>query len=564
MKYPVILKYTFVYICSGNYYKPVTSTYYQLFTNLSESRMVSISNSVYEKVDLKKYSDNEIEFSYGFYKYSHPDTFVADTELIEYFYKLNYGEKVSINCVYKYWAYAKGAENGPANLTVEWISYEDFLNEIIEESKESKYKAIDVANALIKEKMYDIAFNMLLGTKEYSYELGLCYEKGYGTEVDLDKALKNYLYTFGYDRDRGIERILKARGKTIKLDDVKETILYLSMEDYFSAYGKAVIPTEIADNTLEDMRTNVEINVIYFLELGRPFNDPFYHPTDNMCKLAMYYDLINDVKEDNKNKYHTVKWEDDPYDGGEFRYDIYHDDLIVETLQKEAKKNDVIALGCLLVQFGIHPNNENFSSYLLDNIDEIIQRLLEVAKHGNKKDSGMAYYFLGLYYQRVAEKAQDNYGYKYYIEGKKYTYEGNDIEQDLNNYIIKNNIKQSDSILTMISNLNDHYNFLTKDGNYNEEIKNLESFIIYLFNKNYDKYHGIKKENMEQADKYFELSVEKGFHLAIAHIAKKIVEENTKEDALKILEVHKRYIPNIRYTYSEKYYKLLAELKENK
>jgi translation initiation factor RLI1 len=38
----------------------------------------------------------------------------------------------------------------------------------------------------------------------------------------------------------------------------------------------------------------------------------------------------------------------------------------------------------------------------------------------------------------------------------------------------------------------------------------------------------------------------------------------TKEDALKILEVHKRYIPNIRYTYSEKYYKLLAELKENK
>ena len=37
--------------------------------------------------------------------------------------------------------------------------------------------------------------------------------------------------------------------------------------------------------------------------------------------------------------------------------------------QKEAKKNDVIALGCLLIQFGIHPYNSDFSSYLVNNLE---------------------------------------------------------------------------------------------------------------------------------------------------------------------------------------------------
>ena len=45
------------------------------------------------------------------------------------------------------------------------------------------------------------------------------------------------------------------------------------------------------------------------------------------------------IKEEEKVKYHSVEYEDDPYDGGSFRYDIYHDDLIVKTLQKEVSKN---------------------------------------------------------------------------------------------------------------------------------------------------------------------------------------------------------------------------------
>ena len=77
-------------------------------------------------------------------------------------------------------------------------------------------------------------------------------------------------------------------------------------------------------------------------------------------------------------------------------------------LKKEAKKNDVIALGCLLVQFGIHPIDSDFSSYLLDNIEEIMKRLVDIAENGNNKDSGMAYYFLGLYYEGIAKKAKNN------------------------------------------------------------------------------------------------------------------------------------------------------------
>ena len=560
MKYPVILKYTFSYICSGNFYKPATSEYYQLFTNLNDSRMVSIQTAVYEKVNLEKYSDDEISFSYKYSKYLYPNSFVADSELIEEAYTLKPGEEVSIICVYKYWAYASGAENGPATLTVKWISYEDFIKEVIEKSKASKYDAIDVASALIKEEMYDIAFNMLIGTEKHSYALGLCYEKGYGTEVDLDKALENYLYCFGYDRDRGIERIFKARGREIKIDKVKETILYLNLGDYYSAYNNAEIPTEIADNTLEEIQTNIELNVISFLELGRPFNDPFQHHTDNMAKLAAYYDVINNIPEEERPKYHTVEWEDDPYDGGSFRYDIYHDKLIVETLQKEAKKNDVIALGCLLIQFGINPNSD-FSSYLVNNLDEIIQRLVEIAKNGNDKDSGMAYYFLGLYYERVAKKALENYDKEYYIKDKKYMYTGDNIEKDLEIYLKENGIKLEENLLPVITTLDDLYRRTPKNS---EEEQKLANFIIYLYNKNYEKLSKMEKEHLSIATKYFEKSLEKGFHIAIAHLAKKISEEYSKEEALKILEVHKKFIPtNLRYSSADKYHDLLKKLRDN-
>ena len=563
MKYPVILKYTFSYICSGNFYKPAASEYYQLFKNINDSRMVSINSAVYDNVDLEKYSDTEINFSYKYSRYLHPGSFVSDTECIEEAYTLKPGEKVSIICVYKYWAYANGAENGPATLTVEWISYENFIKELMEKSKESKHNASDAASALIEEGMYDIAFNMLVGTEKHSYELGLCYEKGYGTEVDLDKALENYLYAFSYACQGGIERIFKARGREIKYDKIKETMLYLSLGDYFNAYSSADIPTEISDNSLEDMRSNVELKVIKFLEEGRPFNDPYGNPTDVMCNLATYYDLINNVPEDEKPQYHTIELEDDPYDGGSFKHNIYHNELIVETLKKEAKKNDVIALGCLLVQFGIHPIDSDFSSYLLDNIEEIMKRLVDIAENGNNKDSGMAYYFLGLYYEGIAKKAKNNFGYDYYVRDKKYTYTGDCIEKDLEEYLQENDIAKEKTLLKMVKKLYDIHNSpLIKENEVH--LKKLENFIIYLFNKNYENFSKIKNENTDIANKYFDLSLEKGFHLAIAHISENISGNYSKEEALKMLEIHEKFIPkDIRFSCADEYHKLLKKLRGN-
>lgn len=559
MKYPIILKYNYSYIISGNYYKIATRDYYQLFENKNTFKMLSLGSSTDIMVNIEKYSENEIEFSYRFSRYLYPGKFVDDTEWINYTYTLKPGEKVSMECVYKYWAYASGAENGPANLVIEWISYEDMIKEIIKEAEKDKYKAIESASILIKEEMYDIAFNILSKTNTNSYELGLCYEKGYGTTIDLDKALDIYLnVNRGYEYASGIERIYKARGEDITFDDIKKTVILESKGYYQRAYATAIIPTKNSNNKLEDMKRNVELSIIKFLEEGYPFNS-----VKDMHKLVQYYDMINNVPEDEQPKYHTIEYEEDPYDGGHFRHDIYHYELIVNTLQKEGNKNDIGALGCLLVQYGINPIDSNFSSYYLNNIEEIKQRLLDLGEKGNEKESGMSYFFLGLYYERMAKKAKANYDRKYYINDKKYTYDGENIEKDTEIYFQENNIDKEKPLIKIIDELCSMHNYLARQGK-EEQTKELENYIIHLYNKNYEYFSKLEKENLDQANKYYELSLAKGFHLAVAHITDKILAENTKEEAIKILEQHKDYIPTgIKYSCAEKYFTLLEKLKNN-
>ena len=187
------------------------------------------------------------------------------------------------------------------------------------------------------------------------------------------------------------------------MNNIKQTIIYEQKGEYRKAYGSAMIPIEMDGNTLEDMRRNVELKVICFLELGRPSNAPHTYDSSidhTMHHLAVYYDMINEVSKEEQKEYYVVKTESDPYDGGTNDYHIIYDELIIETLQKEALKNDVIALGSLAVQYTIDPQH---SSYKLENIEDIIQRLLYVAEHGNQNDSGMAYYFLGRYYENSVE-----------------------------------------------------------------------------------------------------------------------------------------------------------------
>ena len=478
MKYPIILKYKYSYICSGNYYKPAERIYYELFKNINDFYIMSLNNCTDRLIKIDKYSKNKLEFSYQYVRYLKPNTFEKNSELISEKHTLKLGEEVTIKCVETYWAYARGGENCPAELTVKWITYDELIKDCLEEISDDSSKKRNFAAFLLKEKQYDLAFEMLSSINMDSYELGLCYENGYGTEQDLTKALRIYLKKLGYDCERGIERVVfKLYKKRIKFDDVKKTILYEKLGEYQKAYASAIIPTQKNDNTYRDMRRSVELNVIKFLELGKPSNDPFYHPTHNMPNLAEYFDMINKVPLDLRPKYFEIITEDDIYDGGTIDYHVVHNDLIIETLQKEALKNDVIAIGALVVQFS---DDLRHSSFKLPNINELLERLIIIG-NDKTKDSGMAFYFLGLYYEYYAEK-------------------------------------------------------------YNEK----------------------KLEYNSLATKYFELSLKENFHIAIAHLIDKIVEEN-KENALSILEPHEKFIPYIRYSKTAKYHDLLDELrgKEN-
>lgn len=267
------------------------------------------------------------------------------------------------------------------------------------------------------------------------------------------------------------------------INTIKQTIIYEEQGEYRKAYGNAKIPIEMDKNSLEDMRRNVELKVISFLELGRPSNAPYTHDSSinhTMHHLALYYDMINNVPKEEQKKYYVVLTEDDPYDGGTNDFHIIYHDLIIDTLQKEALKNDVIALGCLAVQYTIDPQH---SSFRLENIEDIVKRLLYVAEHGSQKDSGMAYYFLGRYYEISVE---------------------------------------------------------------------LNELLLRPFNK----------EDMAVAKQYFKLALEKNFHLAIVHLFNDIINENSKDEALRILTSHEKYIPYIgQYSKPNKYHNKLEQLR---
>ena len=492
MKYPVILKYVYSYISSGNYYKVVERQYFQLFEDTEVYKMFSLGSVTNVKVELENYDNEEINFTFKFSKYAKPDTFNKEIEFIENSYSLKRGEKVSIICVEKYWVYASGGENSPAKLEVSWIGYDELMEDVMSQVESDPNKSSKLASFLLEEGLYDLAYNMLIKSGANSYQLGFCYEKGYGTQIDINRAVDIYLTVGGYDAKSGLERIInntslrtiftENTSEFLKYDDIKNTILLEKYGKYKKAYGSAKIPVSLDDNSLENLRRNVELKVISFLELGRPSNAPHTYDSSidhTMHHLAIYYDMINNIPEDEFKKYYVVKTERDPYEGGTNDYHIIYDDLIIETLQKEAMKNDVIALGCLAVQYTIDPQH---SSYKLENIEDIIQRLLYVAENGNQKDSGMAYYFLGRYYEITVE---------------------------------------------------------------------LNELLLRPFNK----------ENMNIAKKYFKLALEKDFHMAIVHLFNDIINENSKKEALKILEAHEKYIPYIgKYSKPNKYHDAVEKL----
>ena len=410
MKYPIVLKYNYSYISSGNYYKEAVREYYQLFTDSKNFETFAFGFTPTDiLLTVKEVSENEISCEHTFSIYSKSYTFSHDRETITNSFVLKKGEAIESKCYDIYWRYASGGENGPATLRVEWITYDQFYDECLESVKESNSNAIRFASHLIKTGEYDTAFKILDAADEECYELGLCYEMGYGTEIDLDRALNIYLKQRlnGY-ADQGIERIVeKLENKKIKLDSVKKTVILERLGQYKAAYSNAKIPRELGDNDPSDLRRNVELSIIWFLTLGRPYNDPMSYiapPTSHTTRhLAEYYDLVNGVPE-NERKVYYKRWEErDEYEGGTNTKERFYEENIIKTLRAEAEKGDVIAQAVLAVQE---------HKYISDHA-HFADLLYEKAEKRDAAQSAMAYYFLGLYHREIAKNAEDTYKYDY-------------------------------------------------------------------------------------------------------------------------------------------------------
>ena len=63
MEYKVVLKYTYKYISSGNYYKEAVREYYHLIKDVNNSKVFGFGPTD-RKIDLKEVNDNNIKFTY--------------------------------------------------------------------------------------------------------------------------------------------------------------------------------------------------------------------------------------------------------------------------------------------------------------------------------------------------------------------------------------------------------------------------------------------------------------------------------------------------------------------
>lgn len=389
---PLVFKYCYSYYDITKE-QEVKKEFYRILTDDREFGILSPETHFsYEEVELEDATADGLEVSFTYREYT-------DLEIGRYEYRkatatLREGERIEISCIKDLWRSKGGMRyyNLPAVLSVEWLDDDGVLENFDEMKRFNISSACNYAEYLYKIEEYALAFTLFLRTNSSNLYLGKCYEFAYGTSEDIERAMYYYIKCYPhYDACRGIERIIKkTEGREIECDEVFATVVAERLGLYSYAYKYAKSPKTRGTNTDRELRRSAEIAVLSFLELGRPSNDPFGSPTPNMKELAEYFDMINGVPEGERALYYERVAEKDEYDGGYFLYDIYHDDAIVRTFEAEALKNDVLALGALLVQF---PDKAG-------NIDDLIERLRAVADGECECDRGLANYFLGLYFER--------------------------------------------------------------------------------------------------------------------------------------------------------------------
>ena len=213
-----VLKLNYSYISVGNFNKKAEYQYYQIFYD-GNSDLFAFNYCPNEKVELVSIEKDCLKVTYSYSRYVYPKKFVYDSERITKEYILKKHQKVSMEGNDMYYNYATGGENGWAQLEAEWITYEEFFDEVMEEIKKGKKDVISFSYHLIKTKQYDLAFELLSTSKEgqHSYLLANCYEFGYGVEKNIDKAIEIYAHNSAYfPCKEGLERCLKEKeGKKI-------------------------------------------------------------------------------------------------------------------------------------------------------------------------------------------------------------------------------------------------------------------------------------------------------------------------------------------------------------
>lgn len=548
MKDTIVLKYNYSYVISGNNYQTAERQYYQFLEEGKEPRPFALGYVPTDvTVKVTKFGKDEICCEHTFVAYTKPFTFAKDMEVFTNKFTLKRGQAFESKCCETYWIYARGGENGPAVLRVEWIDQEQFMDECQKEAQSSETKAEHFAQYLLSLKEYDRAFQMFCSLSSPCPGLALCYEKGYGTKQDLQKALELYVGMNSRRAEEGIERILNSFSeKRIAYDNVKKTLLLERLGKIKEAYSTAVIPTKMGDNSLEDMRHNVELNIVYFLSLGWPHNDPSYSHTHNVHHLAEYYDMINGVPESERPVYWKTWAEDDPYESGTITKELFDYTAILNTIRAEANKGDVLALGVLIVQF--------HRDHRVTDHAELAEKLLAIAEKYRRGESNLAFYLLGLYHRTLAKEHFEFYEYDC-TEGHVLDYNGTDIEADIMAYANKYAFEPN----SLLSRLRTKRAMIRGDSGRQREYHDVCNYITYLYNKTKAEHSPLHQYHHNKAVEYFEIAERYAFHLAIAPLAKDIVEKYP-ETALHRLSLHEQYVPYIRY-FTDDYYRALKKLR---
>ena len=99
MKYPIVLKYNYSYVSSGNYYKKAESEYYQLLAEDKSFRMFALGYGPTDiQLKIQSVTENEIACTHTFSIYSKPYTFAKEHEIITNSFVLRRGEAIESKC----------------------------------------------------------------------------------------------------------------------------------------------------------------------------------------------------------------------------------------------------------------------------------------------------------------------------------------------------------------------------------------------------------------------------------------------------------------------------------